>query len=109
IPPTQAVFKSFNADDGKIYFEWINSSSVDVLKTLVYKKVKGEETPWALTYEAPLPINEFEDSIVKPNITYLYTLVVVDESGLESPPITPLTITLPDNKVKPEIKVFNVI
>lgn len=109
IPPTQAVFKSFRADEGKIYFNWINSSSDDVLKTLVYRKVKGEETPWALVYEAPLFTDEFSDNLVEPNVTYLYTLVVVDESGLESPPVTPLTITLPDNKVKPEIKVFNVI
>lgn len=109
IPPTQAVFKTFRADDGKINFNWINSSSTDVLKTLVYKKVQGVETPWSLIYEAPLPENSFSDSNVAPNSTYLYTLVVVDESGLESEPIMPLVITLPDNKLKPEIKVFSVI
>jgi fibronectin type 3 domain-containing protein len=106
IPPTKPVFTSFAADDGVIALEWITSSSADAVKTLVYRKEKGKKIPWQLLAETDFPQNQFKDATAVPALTYLYTLVTVDESGLESEPVTPLTISLPDNKSKPEIDRF---
>ncbi|WP_159090907.1 fibronectin type III domain-containing protein [Aquimarina aquimarini] len=103
IPPTSPVFKSFKADQGVVALYWITSSSRDAIKTIVYRKEKGVDTPWQLVTEADSPQDEFTDTTARPGITYLYTLVTMDESGLESAPVAPLTISLPDNKTKPEI------
>ncbi|WP_103072665.1 fibronectin type III domain-containing protein [Aquimarina sediminis] len=109
VPPTKPVFKSFKADQGVVKLYWIRSSSIDAIKTLVYRKEKGKEDPWQLITEADYPQDEFSDITAQPGITYLYTLVTMDESGLESEPVTPLTISLPDNKPKPEIDRFTAI
>ncbi|MEB3345782.1 hypothetical protein U6A24_09935 [Aquimarina gracilis] len=109
IPPTQPVFKSFKADKGVVALEWITSSSEDAVKTLIYRKEKGGELPWELIADVNLPENSFKDFSAKPTVKYLYTMVTMDESGLESEPVTPLTITLPDNQPKPEIDKFSAL
>ncbi len=106
IPPTQPVFTSFKADKGVIALEWVTSSSEDALKTVVYRKEKGKDTPWALVAEVALPAASYQDQTATPGIPYLYTLLTMDASGLESPPVSPLTITLPDNAIKPAIDRF---
>lgn len=106
VPPTKPVFKSFKADQGVVELYWITSSSIDAIKTLVYRKEKGSDVPWQLVAETDLPEDKFIDQTAKPGISYLYTLVTMDESGLESEPVTPLSISIPDNKVKPEIDRF---
>ncbi|MEW7290666.1 hypothetical protein [Aquimarina sp. 2304DJ70-9] len=106
VPPTKPVFKSFKADQDVVELYWITSTSHDAIKTLVYRKEKGEDTPWELVAETNLPDNSFKDTTAKSGVVYLYTLVTIDESGLESEPVTPLVISLPDNKLKPEIDKF---
>ena len=109
IPPTKPVFKSFNADKGVVTLQWVTSSSPDAVKTLVYRKEKGKEVPWQLITEAMLPQNEYKDTTAEPAVTYLYTLVTMDASGLESDPVTPLTVSLPDNMAKPAIDDFEAL
>ncbi len=96
IPPTQPVFESYNVEEGKVQLQWISSSSEDALKTLVYRKEKGTKTPWELIAEPVVAHNTHLDSNTIPDKEYLYTLVSVDETGLESEPITPLSIKIPD-------------
>ncbi len=109
IPPTPPVFESFNADHGVVKLEWTTSSSVDAVKTLVYRKEKGKEASWQFINEINLPQGKYEDQTAVPGVVYLYTLVTVDESGLESEPITPLTISLPDNQPKPALDKLNAL
>ncbi|WP_271782726.1 hypothetical protein [Aquimarina algiphila] len=107
IPPTKPVFKAFKADNGVIALHWITSSSIDATKTLVYRKVKGSDTSWELVAETNIPQDSYNDTTAKPTIPYLYTLVTMDESGLESEPINPLIIRLPDNAPKSKIDKFS--
>ena len=109
IPPTPPVFESFNADHGEVKLDWTTSSSVDAVKTSVYRKERGTATSWELITDVNLPEGGFVDTSAIPGVVYLYTLVTVDESGLESEPITPLTISLPDNQPKPALDKFNAL
>ncbi|MEW7277095.1 hypothetical protein ABW636_00695 [Aquimarina sp. 2201CG1-2-11] len=109
IPPTPPVFESFNADHGVVKLEWITSSSMDAVKTSVYRKEKGTDTSWQLITDVDLPEGGFVDESAIPGVVYLYTLVTVDESDLESEPIAPLTISLPDNQPKPALDKFNAL
>ncbi len=106
IPPTTPVFASFKTAEEGVMLKWEHSSSIDAVKTLVYRKEKGKDTPWELVAETQIPQDSFTDTGAVPLITYLYTLVTLDDSGLESPPAAPLTISLPDAAVKPAIGRF---
>lgn len=106
IPPTKPVFKSFTTDQEGIELSWVTSSSADAEKTIVYRKEKGKDTPWELIAETMIPESKYKDVSARPMLTYLYTLVTIDKSGLESEPVTPLTISLPDTHIKPEINKF---
>lgn len=107
IPPTQPVFNPFKVENGQVVLDWIPSSSLDAKQTLVYRKEKGSTTAWELISGVPLPEHQYTDTNVTHSIPYLYTLLSKDESGLESEPITPLQITVPDNLPKAEIKTLD--
>ncbi|CAL2079720.1 Fibronectin type 3 domain-containing protein [Tenacibaculum sp. 190524A02b] len=106
VPPTPPVFTAFNVKEGKVDLEWITSSSSDAQSTVLYRKEKGGKLPWELIKVLELPLNKFTDESGIEGKTYLYTAITVDESGLESDPITPLKIKVFNNSPKPMIKRF---
>ncbi|MCG8207861.1 fibronectin type III domain-containing protein [Tenacibaculum finnmarkense] len=106
VPPTQPIFSSFKAEKGKVVLKWVTSSSNDAKSTMLYRKEKGVSTSWELISNLALPENNFTDTTVEFSKTYLYTLLTVDDSGLESEPITPLKITISDDMAKPVITKF---
>lgn len=109
VPPTKPVFKSFLANNGEVQLNWIPSSSTDALKTLIYRKEKGKPNDWQLVTTVNLPGNKFIDKTAETSVSYLYTLITMDTSGLESEPVIPLTISLTDNVPKTEIAKFSSI
>lgn len=107
VPPTSPIFTSFESSVKKVRLNWVCSTSDDAKATLVYRKELGSQMDWVLIGELPLPLAKYEDSSVQVGKTYLYTIITVDDSGLESEPITPLKITISDNVIKEPIKRFN--
>lgn len=106
VPPSQPVFSSFNVDNSKVILTWVTSSSQDAVSTLVYRKERGTELPWQLLATIMLPNNKFTDTKTEVGKNYLYTILTVDDSGLESEPVTPLKVKISDNLPKPEINKF---
>ncbi|WP_435262414.1 hypothetical protein [Tenacibaculum sp. nBUS_03] len=106
VPPSSPVFSSFKTDKGKVHLKWITSTSIDAKKTMLYRKEYGSNIQWQLIAELALPQNKYVDVTGIANKTYLYTMLTVDNSGLESEPITPLKITVLDNLSKPTIDKF---
>ncbi len=102
IPPTQPVFKKYTTDKGRVRLEWIPSSSEDAVQTLIYRKEKGIETAWTLVKAIPISNSDYEDIPSILGTTYLYTLITLDNSGLESKPIAPLSVTVA-SKSAPEL------
>ncbi|NMH85949.1 fibronectin type III domain-containing protein [Flavivirga algicola] len=106
IPPTPPVFTKFKTEGGKVFLNWIPSSSEDATKTLIYRKEKGKAEDWQLIADKDISIKSHADTYVKESTHYLYTLLTMDESGLESEPVRPISISTPTSKVKPEISRF---
>ncbi|MDH3323592.1 MAG: hypothetical protein OEM04_11415, partial [Flavobacteriaceae bacterium] len=106
IPPTSPVFDTYNQDNGKVYLKWIKSSSDDIAKEVVYRKEAGiADAYWEKIYETKTDTTAyFVDGNLNPGTKYLYTLVAIDQAGLESPPSPPLTIDLIKNLLKPAVK-----
>ena len=107
IPPTQPIFTSFKTEESKVYLNWVTSTSNDAKSTMLYRKEKGVNSSWQLLAELVLPKNSYVDNSATVNKTYLYTILTIDSSGLESEPITPLKIKISDNRLKKEITKLN--
>ncbi|WP_103069814.1 fibronectin type III domain-containing protein [Aquimarina sediminis] len=107
IPPTSPVFKTYKIEEGAVNFSWINSSSDDWAATMVYRKNVTDTLTqsWEKVYETTLDsITSFTDTKTNPGRKYRYTLITVDQSGLESEPTPPIIINIPGQLIKPGIK-----
>jgi fibronectin type 3 domain-containing protein len=105
IPPVQAVFHSYETNENGIILGWYNSSSIDVAKHILYRKMEGE-TSWkvgAIFYPQD-SIEMYTDTSTVEGKLYEYTIIAVDEMGLESKPIKPITVKQFQNKNKPAVQ-----
>lgn len=104
IPPTSPVFDSYSLENGQVRIKWIKSSSDDVATEAIYRTEAGKNQ-WEKIFETKTDtIAHFKDVELIPGTNYLYTLVAIDGSGLESPPSPPLSVETPDALVKPSVK-----
>lgn len=104
IPPVQAVFHAYETNENGIFLQWYNSSSIDVAKHILYRKSEGE-TGWkvnAIFYPAD-SVEMYTDTTTIAGEFYEYTIIAVDEAGLESKPIKPIKIKQFQNKNKPAV------
>ena len=106
IPPTSPIFDSYRQENKKVYLKWVKSSSDDVAKEVIYRKtIGGENTLWQKIYETKTDTTSFYiDKNIEKGKKYHYTLVAIDQSGLESPPSPPLAIDVIKTLLRPSIK-----
>lgn len=107
VPPTQPVFTDFFVSATKVKLTWETSKSEDAKVTLIYKKELGSTEDWKLLAEVPLPQNTFNDTANAYGKSYIYTLLTVDTSGLESKPTQPLQVSIVEAELKPSITKFS--
>jgi len=104
VPPTSPVFDTYIQEDNKIHLKWIKSSSDDVAKEMVYRAI-AETDQWEKVFETKTDTtSHFTDVKINSGTNYLYTLVAVDKSGLESPPSPPVFINTIGGLVRPAVK-----
>ena len=126
IKPTQPVFKAYEIKEGKVYLKWAMSSSDDVIKHEIYRR-SVHETDWSLmhtafsrAFEEKIPktfktsksivdgmVEDWVDVNVEEDNRYSYTIIAVDDSALESDPISPLTLTIPKTSIPPSVARFD--
>lgn len=107
VPPTNAIFINYEIKDDGILLSWQNSASEDVAKHIIYRKQISdvEQNDWENIYETDnLTIREFVDEKTSPENKYLYTIVAVDSTDLESEPAPPISANTLPELIKPEIK-----
>jgi hypothetical protein len=95
IPPVPPVIQKFNASDSAIYFKWVPSTSVDVVKQLLYRREKNTSIWQTIAVLTPKTSEYFDTSAVA-RITYEYCLTAVDDSKLESEKKQVFTLSLVD-------------
>jgi hypothetical protein len=105
IPPVQPVFTEIESDENGIKLSWVCSSSDDVVKHILYRKDEKSDL-WNIIqlFNANDSISFFNDTIIKPGIMYQYTMLAVDESGLESNPAKPVKMKAFIKKIRPPVK-----
>ena len=93
VPPSAPVFQTYAVKKDSIYLKWINSSSDDVVSHILYRQATAEATKgWQTVFETDT-ITTYTDSKIQPNIQYRYAIFATDESGLQSLPATPISVT----------------
>jgi fibronectin type 3 domain-containing protein len=110
LPPVAPVFVTVHASDKGIELRWINSSSTDVERHLLYRRPVGKPE-WA-----PIAAFKTADSIVRYvdvntgiKTTHEYTLIAEDESGLRSEMAKPVTAKRIDTGIRPAMDEMSVL
>ncbi|MBL0739669.1 fibronectin type III domain-containing protein [Chryseolinea lacunae] len=92
LPPMPPVWLPSKSTKDGVVLRWQPSGSVDVVRYDVYKK--GDQQQWIrLTSQAATAdsLYTYTDDNLRDNRTHHYTVVAVDEAGLESPPTSVAT------------------
>jgi uncharacterized protein len=107
-PPVAPVFKDYKLEFDKVSLYWDSSPNEDVKSQRIYKKIAAEskDDTWELLKEfTSIDSTSYIDNKVKSGTTVAYVMMAVDKDNNESPPSTPLTLTIPfDKKDKVAIK-----
>ena len=104
IPPVSPVFHAYETNETGIILKWYNSSSIDVAKHVLYRKDENE-SGWKVkkVFYPTDSIEMYIDTSTKAGKFYDYTILAVDEAGLESKPAKPIKIKQYRNKNKPAV------
>lgn len=108
IPPAPPVFESINNNGQGINIKWINSSSEDVSKHVLYRR-SATDAGWVpiKIFNGRDSTGAFTDSLAVINQLYAYTIIAVDEGGLESIPAKPVSAKRVDLSVKSAVQYIN--
>lgn len=109
IPPTTPVFKHYNVqeDHKAISLSWAASSSIDVARYVVYRKTNTDKE-WQLVFEGNKDQLTCADKKIEEGNRYTYTVLAIDESGLESTPAPSVSVQVRRMGVRPKVKGFYV-
>lgn len=106
IPPTAPVLSAYDVTENGIRLQWVNSSDEDVAVHKLYRRLIADTVKtWTLLQEFKRAVTtEWVDKDCEEGRTYSYTLVAMDSAKLESEPAKPLTIVVPEKRVKEVVK-----
>ncbi|WP_271766877.1 fibronectin type III domain-containing protein [Aquimarina algiphila] len=109
VPPSSPVFKGYKVDPKGIYLKWINSTSDDVVAHKLFRqRMDQSEKGWLPIFETDT-ITQYIDSSIESGIKYRYAIFAEDDSGLQSVPSTPITITSQTSTDEDLIKGFSLV
>ncbi|MBX2942943.1 MAG: fibronectin type III domain-containing protein [Cyclobacteriaceae bacterium] len=107
VPPVSPVFLPVTSNKEVVELQWLPSSSDDVKSYDIYLQKPGEQE-WRKLNSVP----RTKDSIISYKVTNLeeglrvnFTVLAVDQSGLESTPATPVSAARLISAVKPPVQI----
>lgn len=110
VPPMSPVWLPVKSTREGAVLSWAPSGSIDVVSYEVFRK--GDQGQWIRVSAIPAgtdTVYSYTDKSMRNNATQYYTLVAVDEAGLESPPAPAVTgFKLPSLKPEVAMKTPNV-
>lgn len=106
IPPVHPVFTELKSDSSGINLTWANSSSEDVIKTILYRRLQNE-TSWhehKVFVQDTVKFISYADTNLYKGQWYEYALEAFDDDKLRSGYSTIVRLKAFDNGIRPEIK-----
>jgi hypothetical protein len=87
IPPTPPNFSNYVLSENSIHLTWLNSSSDDLAKTILYRRPIQDSLAIILkTFYPKDSITTYKDNKAIEKQEYEYSLVAIDENNLKSEP-----------------------
>jgi len=104
MPPTAPLFKTAKSKTEGIVLEWINSSSKDVVKHVLYRRQPDIDS-WKTVAVFPVidSVNTYTDNQLQAKILFEYTMLAVDSSKNESEPCKSVFARKIDSGIRPVI------
>jgi fibronectin type 3 domain-containing protein len=92
IPPVSPAIQSIDEQKGALLITWMNSTSEDVVRHHIYRKEKSASLFQLLASmeRQPEKLSTYADKSAVPGNTYIYQITAEDDSGLSSPPSSPV-------------------
>lgn len=109
VPPSSPIFSTYKVVNNGIELKWINSSSDDVKSHKLYRQELTQKAKGWLSVFKTDTISRFIDTKVAPGVQYRYAIFAEDESGLQSAPSTPITVSNQVSNKAFIIKGFNAV
>jgi len=109
VPPAPPNFSDYQKERGQNILYWNNSPNDDVVVVKLFRKQVNVDNEWVLEKEFDMMDSTqiYVDSLVEKNQYYAYTLIAMDDAGLESEPCTPIVLEVFDDGFRPPIESFN--
>lgn len=114
IPPASPIITTYKVVGNAIWLNWVNSTDPDVAAHYLYRKEGTDSregadsgTQWLLVARFTDTTHEYTDDKVTGGKTYSYRIAAKDSSGLESPPVPPLAVALPQDPTEMAIRSLN--
>ncbi len=102
VPPVAPVIRNYRVDSGKVRLDWIPSSSRDVVKHTLYRKVGEKEwDEYASLYGDP---QTFIDTNITRQQFYTYAIRAFDDAGLQSGFSNKVRIMVYDDGIRASIE-----
>ncbi|GAA4274598.1 hypothetical protein U6A24_16625 [Aquimarina gracilis] len=109
VPPSSPMFSKYKVEKEGIRLHWINSSSDDVAIHQLYRMdIREAEKGWLLIFQTDT-VSSYLDNKVAGSIKYRYAIFAEDESGLQSAPSTPISISNQDKVNTTIVKRFDAV
>jgi uncharacterized protein len=104
VPPVAPVFLPVRSENEGITLRWFRSASSDVAYYDVYRQAgPAEWVRLAQVKESGDSVHQYVDSRAPEGILQTYTIVAIDDSGLESSPSIPVNGAKLKNNLKPPV------
>lgn len=85
VPPVAPVMEIPEIHEGYIRLKWRTSSSIDVERQIIYRRLLKEEQEWLALADLEDPaLSQFDDMTATEEAIYEYSMRVVDDAGLYS-------------------------
>lgn len=102
IPPSAAVFKTYEIKNESIFLRWANSSSADVSQQLLFRK-ESRDNEFTLLDSLAAFVTYYNDEKVLPGKRYVYRLITVDQGGWSTP--SPVDLSVYSKAQKAELSI----
>ncbi|HMT71020.1 MAG TPA: fibronectin type III domain-containing protein [Saprospiraceae bacterium] len=109
VPPVSPVFNHYDVHGKSVSISWILSSSSDVKKQHLYRKVGTIEQAYVLYKTFDALTNKYEDTEIVGSMHYEYALEAEDATGLRSDRSYPMSVKTYNNNKLDGIKNFKAV
>jgi len=108
-PPTAPIFKAYEITAEGVFLQWARCEDEDVAKHILIRKETTLNAVWITLAQFNDKTSSYTDKTAEAGKSYWYAILAKDESGLESVPLPPIKLKLPNNPDLVKVTLFKAL